>query len=218
MRLGIVILIALVASTLSTVSTADVVDGDFELTGANGGWTYKSDPNNADQDAAAPGIDAAIEGNETLMITGNFLGGATTSFSEVYQDVAVDGVNYSIGDVVEMKAFLAHLSTNPLTSSNTAFIEIGFISNFGETGSLGSIGLTAGSDQDVYSEFATDQGVIPNFTTAIRVKIKYTQQGNTTGAAYAENVRLINVTTIPEPGALAFLAFGMAGLAVRRRR
>ena len=72
-RCFVTTIVAAITLTFASFSIADVVDGDFEATGMDAGWTYKGAPNNADQDASAPGIDVDVEGNETLFISGNFL-------------------------------------------------------------------------------------------------------------------------------------------------
>lgn len=217
-RCFVTTIVAAITMTLASFSMADVVDGDFEATGASAGWTYGVFPNNADQDAAAPGIDSAVEGNETLLIGGNFLGGATVSFSEAFQDLAIDGTKYSIGDEIFVTGILGHQSSNPLQSSNNAYFEIGFLSSFGEFASASSGGITESSAKDVYHVISTALTAIPAGASTLRVKVIYRQQGNATGVAWADNISLVNLTTIPEPGTVSVLALGLCGLAFRRRR
>lgn len=199
---------------------ADIlIDGDFELNGAQAGWLYGTAPNNANQDAAAPGIDVPIEGNETLRITGNFLGGSTTSFSEAYQEIAVDGTDFSIGDEISLQGLLAHQSSNALSGGNEAYFEIAFVLGPFLSGTVQSAFLTTESKRDEYLFFETVTSTIPDNVTAIRASVKYKQTGNSSGVAWAENVKLVNFTTaVPEPGSLSILLVGMVGLAVKRRK
>ncbi len=206
--------------SFASVTQADVlVDGDFELNGTQAGWLYGTAPNNANQDAAAPGIDAAIELNETLRITGNFLGGATTSFSEAYQEIAIDGTDFSVGDEISLQGLLAHQSSNALSGGNEAFFEVAFVLGPFLSGTVQSAFLTAESKKDEYLFFETVATTIPENATLIRASVKYKQTGNSPGVAWAENVKLVNFTTaVPEPGSVSLLFLGMIGLAAKRRK
>ena len=210
--------LAIAALTMMVASTAqaDVLDdGDFELNGTSNAWSTFG---NAFPDEAAPGIDSGVEGAETLKMFGNFT--SSENFTGVFQDVAVDGTDFSVGDRIVVRGLVGHLGSDALTGANQAFLEITFF----DPGGLGEFGfgdnqsqaLDASSATDQYFMFETTTPLIPVEAQFIRVKAVFVQQDdNAGGAAWVDNVTLAQ---IPEPGTAGFLALGMLGLVIKRRR
>jgi hypothetical protein len=214
--LGMASAFLIMAMAFATVSQADVLDdGDFELSGSSNAWISFG---NAFPDEAAPGIDSGVEGAETLKMFGNFA--SAENFTGVFQDVAVDGTDFSVGDRIVVKGIVGHLSGDALTGSNVAFLEITFF----DPGGLGEFGFGANTSQmldansatDQYFSFETTTPFIPVEAQFVRVKAVFIQQAdNAGGAAWVDNITL---SQIPEPGSAGLLAFGLLGVMFKRRR
>ena len=197
------------------VASADVLDdGDFELTG--GPWVTSGA---AFQDATNPGIDPLVEGSQTLRMLGNFED--SQNFSIAFQDIAIDGTDFSIGDEIVLTGIGGHTSANPLSGQNVAFIEVVFTTPFGELG--GGLNTSMMFDSttatDQYFDLITPVLTVANAQT-IRVKAVFSQQADfATGEIWFDNLVLTNLSTaVPEPGTTSFVAIGLIGLLVRRRR
>ena len=193
---------------LATTSKADVfTDGDFEASA----WTNVG---SGDQDFAAPGIDAAVEGAETLRMTGQFDG--LPNFNGANQDIGVDGTDFSVGDSCFISGLIGHQSGTQLTASTSAYLEISFLSTIGGAMSAGrSDEITSASTTDIYHELMTPIVTISSGTNAIRVSVVMTQDNNDNGVAWADNISLVSV---PEPNSLIIVGLGLVGLMVQRRK
>lgn len=64
-----------------------------------------------------------INDTQALKLFGTF---NNNRFSVAYQDVAVDGVDYSVGDEIFLEGLIGHLSNDALAGSKRACIEIAF--------------------------------------------------------------------------------------------
>lgn len=200
-----------------------LVDGDFELN--PGAWSTFG---NAFQEEMAPGIDAPFEGAESLKMFGNFSGGQ--NFTGAFQDVAVDGSNLSVGDLIQLSGYMAHLSGDALGGPNVvSFLEITFVDTDGAHNGgnpLGEFGFGANKTADLLHTDPTDEwlfrttaGVfVPVEAEFVRAKAVFVQNDFTGGAAWVDNVSL-NLITIPEPSSMGVVLVGaVAGLVYRRRR
>jgi hypothetical protein len=205
-----------VAMAFTSIASADLLDdGDFE----GAAWTTFG---NAFQDDTPAGIDPGVEGAQSLKMFGNFTGGE--NFTGAFQDVAVDGTDFSVGDIINVTGLIGHQGADALMGGNRALLEITFVDTDGGLGEFGfganpSADLTAASGTDQYFMFQTTAPIIPVEAEFIRVKAVFIQQAdNAGGAAFVENVALNNLGSIPEPGSASVLALGMLGLFMKRRR
>lgn len=205
----------LMVTAFAAAAHADVLeDGDFEAN-PNTAWATFG---NAFPDEPAPGIDAGVEGAETLKMFGNF--SSFENFTGAFQDVAVDGTDFSVGDLIVVRGLVGHLGGDALAGANRAFLEITFF----DPGGLGEFGFGDNTSQDLDASSATDQyfsfetttAVIPVEAQFVRVKAVFIQQAdNAGGAAFVDNVTL---SQVPEPGSASLLAFGLLGVLAKRRR
>ena len=218
------LLVALAACCLGIQSAqADLlVDGDFEASA----WTTF---NNAFQDVDAPGIDPAFEGAQSLKMFGNFFG--NPNFSGAFQDIAVDGSNLSVGDLIQLSGYMAHVSGDALGGPNVvSFLEITFVDIDGAHNGgnpLGEFGFGANKTADLLSTDPTDEwlfrttaGVfVPVEAEFVRAKAVFIQNDTVTGgAAWVDNMSL-DLITVPEPSSMGVVLVGaVAGLVYRRRR
>lgn len=186
-------------------------DSDFEGTA----WSTFG---NAFQDEVAPGIDAGLEGTQTLKMFGNFSGG--TNFSGVFQDLDVDGASITVGDEVTLSGKMMHLSGDPLGSSgNNAFFEITFIAVGGSEFGFGGIvspNLASTSATDTWLDYSTNTGVVPAGADKIRLKVTFRQDAGAGGASWTDQLTL-DATTVPEPSSALLVGLSALGF-VRRRR
>lgn len=194
-----------------------LVDSNFDAN-PNSAWTTF---NNAFPDEVVPGIDAGIEGAETLKMFGNFTGGE--NFSGAFQDIAVDGAVLSVGDSIQLTAFMMHLSTDDLDDTTVrAFVEFTFVDTTGSLGEFGfganaSAALTGGDATDMWNSYSTPVAPIPAEANFVRIKAVFVQddQSFAGGAAWVEGMEL---TVVPEPSSTALLGIGGLAFAMRRRR
>ena len=219
--LGISPVLIIMTIVFAAQVQADVlVDGDFEGNGVGNAWiTFGS----SFAGEVAPGIDSGVEGAETLKLFGNF--SSSQNFAGAYQDVAVDGTDFSVGDTILVEGLAGHVSSDPLLGGNIAFLEITFFDSSG--GGLGEFGsgantsakLSSGSASDQYFSLATSTPTIPVEADFIRVKTIFIQQAdNASGAAWFEDVSLTNLSAVPEPGSAGLIALSLIGLMLTRRR
>jgi len=200
-------------------ASADLLqDGGFE-NNPNTAWSVFG---NGFPDEAAPGIDALFEESESLKMFGNFSGGQ--NFTGAFQDVAVDGVNVKVGDLVQLSGFIAQLSTDSLSEPNVAFLELTWVDT--DPGGLGEFGFGANKSADFTSANAADNweffitagAFVPVEAEFVRAKAVFVQDSNAGGAAWVDNVSLVNLSAIPEPGAAtALVMVGLTAFSRRRR-
>jgi hypothetical protein len=192
-----------------------ILDSDFEQSTSLspvGPWTSFGI---AKPDEDAPGIDASVEGSETLKLNGD---SDTNVFSGVFQDIAVDGVNLKPSYQVELAGIVGHLSSDPIVGLNEAYFEITFVDSMGaEFGELRSVSIDANSATDQYFELQTVAGFVPASASAVRVKAVFVQPNAAVGAAWFDNMSLI--VAVPEPNsAILFSVAVFLGMHRRRQR
>lgn len=206
---------ALAICLMAGTASADLLtNGGFESTGTwitFGNTFYEP----------APGLDPPFEGNQSLKMFGNFSG--SENFAGAFQDIAVDGTNVAVGDLIQLSGYIAQLSGDALAGQNTAFFEITFVdagnNEFG-FGANKTADFNSASPIDSWEFRITDGVFVPVEAVAVRAKAVFVQQADAAGgAAWFENLALENITAIPEPGsALALGLFACVGLLHRRKR
>jgi hypothetical protein len=202
-----------------TSQAAVVVDPSFEIAQDDVTNPWARFGNAFIGDAGSPSRSG--NPNSSAKLFGNFSGGQ--NFTGVFQDVAVDGTDFSVGDQIQLSGFAQNLSTDPLppSSTNEAFIEItwfdpGGLGEFGFGSNVSQI-VTGGSAQDVWISLNSPTAIIPVEADFIRVKAVYIQQAGSFdgGAVFFYDLSL---TAIPEPSSIAFLALGSIACFTGSRR
>jgi hypothetical protein len=197
-----------------------LVDGDFES--ASGDWTFFG--NFSSEVLAAPGFTTAPpgfpgEGSASLMASGGF--NNSNNVNGVYQDVAVDGSDFSVGDMIQVTGFAGIWPTDPITSTNVeGWLEISFFDPGGleefEIGVNLSAKIVDATPDDEWIALSTSMPIIPANAQFIRVKAVVLQRNFDNGVVYFDNLSLVKV--IPEPGTFGLFALGTALLFFRSRR
>ena len=206
---------------LSVSASADLlIDGDFESHSAE--WTFFG--NFSSEVLAAPGFATAPpgfpgEGSFSLIAQGSFL--SSNNFNGVYQDIAVDGSDFSVGDTIQVTGFAGIDPTNPITEPDVeAWLEISFFDPGGleefESGTHLSPKIFDATPDDEWFELNTAMPIIPANAQFIRVKAVVFQGDFGQGSIYFDNLSLVRV--IPEPGTFSLFALGTALLFFRSRR
>ena len=210
---------AMLCFAIAQTARADVLkDAGFEDNPGSDWITF----NNGFQD----NNENAQNGIEALQVFGQFTGG--DNFNGAFQDIAVDGTDYSVGDTINLEAFAFTPSgdTFPDGSPMNAFIEITWF----DPGGLGEFGFGTNvsnlvdwtSPEDTWNQLVTPNAIIPVEAQFIRVKaIVFQPAGNFDGGAVWFDDFQLNTVTIPEPTTFGFLvagALGMLGFVDRRRR
>ncbi|MEM7456967.1 MAG: PEP-CTERM sorting domain-containing protein, partial [Planctomycetota bacterium] len=192
-----------------------LTDGDFEDNPTTAWTTF----GNAFLDGEVIGdLDqaAGFSGAESAKTFGNFNG--DPNFTGFFQDIAVDGVNLSVGDLIQMSGYIASPSGDAMAGGNLAFYEITFFSTaLGEFGfgDNTSANFTSGDATDSWQFFTTEGVFIPAEAEAVRAKAVFVNIGFAGGSAWFDNAQL---QKIPEPASLSILGACALGMVARRRR
>ena len=205
---------------LSVPAFADLlVDGDFES--ASGERIIFSVGSAEPQPApgfatAPPGFPG--EGATSMMTLGSFSN--SNNLNGVYQDIDVDGSDFSVGDMIQVTGFAGILPGDPITSTNVeAWLEISFFDPGGmeefEIGTHISAKIVDATPDDEWFELDTSMAIIPANAQFIRVKAILNQRNFENGVVYFDNLSL---KVIPEPGTFGLFALGTALLFFRSRR
>ncbi len=156
----------------------------------------------------------------SLIAQGGFLD--TNNFNGAYQDVAVDGSDFSVGDTIQVTGFAGiNPANNPITDPDVeAWFEISFFDPGGleefEIGTHLSPKIVEATPDDEWFELNTSMPIIPANAQFIRVKAVVFQGDFGQGSVYFDNLSLVRV--IPEPGTFSLFALGTALLFFRSRR
>ncbi len=211
---SLVPVIAILVFAIAPQCNAELIlDNGFELASSlapDGPWIRFGV---ALPDSAAPGIDPTVEGSQTLQVLGD---SAAVTFSGVFQDIAVDGINIGVSNEVELSGIAGHLGIDPIAGSNEAYLEVSFVDLLGaEFGQFRSSSIDANSATDQYFSLRTVSAVVPSNATEVRVKAVFVQPGTDVGAAWFDNLSL--AVAVPEPSsALLFSVAAIFGLSRRR--
>ena len=154
-----------------------------------------------------------------MMVLGSFL--SSNNVNGAYQDIAVDGSDFSVGDRIQVTGFAGILPTDPITTSDVeAWLEISFFDPGGleefDTGVNLSAKIVDATPDDEWIALSTSTPIIPANAQFIRVKTVLNQRNFESGVVYFDNLSLVNV--IPEPGTFGLFALGTALLFLRGRR
>lgn len=218
-RNWMVVKCAIMLSMSVTAQAGLLQDGGFEEPRASTPWDLFG---NAFLETTPTTL---VEGTQSLKLFGNF-GNQFGPFSVAFQYVAVDGTDFSVGDEIILEGLIGHLDNDALEGDNIAFIEIAFA--FATTNNatdfvnaFESPFLNSNSGTDTYFSVATPRAIIPEKVLGedigfIRVAAAFNQQNSgDIGAAWFDNLSLRTVP-VPEPGTIALVGLGLAGLGYRR--
>jgi len=201
-----------------TCEASIITDAGFEAPNSGLVWLTFGDAN---PDADAPGIDSAIEGNETLQLIGN--GDPDAAFTIALQDIPVDGVTIGTSYQVALSGILGHTSDDPLAGLNRAFLEVSFVDASGTEfmdSIFQSVGIGSVSSTDVYLNEVTSVATVPGNAVSVRLKAVFEQlsvnENGLSGAAFFDNLEL--TVTVPEPTSGVGLAAGLLLVFARRSR
>lgn len=201
--------------TSSLVATAGLlIDGGFEKDGI-------PDWETVGQVTVETSPATLINDTQALKIFGNFA--SQSPFSVASQLIAVDGIDFSIGDKILLTGLIGHLSDDALEGNNRAYIEVGFASatQIDFVNLAQSAFLTPNSITDLFIDVETPSIEIPDLVFGqdvafIRVAAVFFQDNSSDlGAAWFDDLSLRKV---PTPTTLAFLSIGLVGLFFARRK
>jgi hypothetical protein len=157
-----------------------------------------------------------IEGTQAVKLDGND-GDVNGVFSVAFQFVAL-GTDFSVGDKIILDGLMGHLSSDPLSGANNAYIEIAFSNAMTNAGTdfsnlFQSPFLDSGFATDTYFSVSTSIATIPGKVLGvdieyIRVAAALRQNDpSDQGVAWFDNLSL---RTVPEPGTIALFGLGLA--------
>lgn len=132
---------------------APLLNGDFESSNTNEGWTYT--PVTASVSNLTP-----ISGSQSLLLDNTLMG--VGSFAVAFQTIALDGSDFLVGDTIFLSGLSQFLSTQG--NQSRVFVELAF-RNGGTDDVVGQIGDIdfAGS---VFAELSVQNGTVQMFSTA----------------------------------------------------
>ena len=215
-RISLIATIALSLAIPFSGQAALLLDGGFEVNEAPS-WilgaaaSLESSPNTLVNDTQA----LTLSGNDEF----------NNLYSVAYQHVAVDGVDFSIGDKIFLEGLIGHLAGSAMGGGSAAYIEIGFAFqdndfnavDFGNVAQ--SFYLNSLSATDVFINAKTTTIEIPSLVlgqavSSIRVAVSFFQPNlSSAGTAWFDDLKL---SKAPEPGTFALLFLGLAGISLAR--
>lgn len=200
---------ALLCSTTMGQTPIPILDGDFEQT--LGPWTPfgLALPDEANAGTVGLTNDPGV-GSQSLKMFGNFPDPPILNFSGVFQDIAVDGVNVSQGDLIQLDGWTITLSNDSIVPTfNDAFLSITYVADgtgadpagteFGFAQARSENTATLGEDE--WFRVFTTGTFVPDDAASIRVKAVFAQSEFVeSGAAWFDNLSL---NIIPDTSGLS---------------
>ncbi len=166
-----------------------------------------------------------VNGTQALKMFGNF--NANLPFTVASQYIAVDGINFNVGEKILLEGLIGHLAIDPLSGPNTAYIEIAFafddvsINSVDFSNAVTSEFLDSTFATDTFFEVSTPSISIPELvfgqaTAFIRVAAAVSQpDGASLGAAWFDDIELKKVSS---PNVVAVILLACFAVALRKNR